>query len=133
MDDKELFLNWVNTKKPILKDIPKTTDREFLPSSKNTIEKIDDEIDFHGWTLEMSINQLDLFLKRSYEMGLKTLKIIHGKGINSESEPVLKIGIRKWLDTYGSRYITRWVVSNKNDGGDGAVVVYLKNNKRKII
>jgi DNA-nicking Smr family endonuclease len=76
-------------------------------------------LDLHGYTSEESRVLLDsLFRERKYFH----VRIITGRGNNSANGPVLPNFVRRYLDGHGARYNQ----AKLNDGGDGALEVFLK-------
>ncbi|MEM6998982.1 MAG: Smr/MutS family protein, partial [Pseudomonadota bacterium] len=59
---------------------------------------IEDEIDLHGLTVEMARSALFDFLGDCHRRSLRCVRVIHGKGIGSESKkPVIKNKVNHWL------------------------------------
>ncbi len=127
MDDLQLFSEWVQ-KVPIIDKDNITPQKKQQTSPLKT--PVDDEIDFHGWKLDIAIIQLERFLQRSIDQGYRCVRIIHGKGLNSKGEPVLKNGIRTWLKNQGKKYIIKSAEPDNKNGGSGAILVSLNGNYR---
>jgi DNA-nicking Smr family endonuclease len=76
-------------------------------------------LDFHGFTTGECRHELDeLIDNREYSH----IRIIVGKGKNSANGPVLPDFVRNYLTTRNIRFST----SKIQDGGEGALEVYLK-------
>jgi len=81
-------------------------------------QKAEIEIDLHGYTMLEAGNVLDdLFRDAKY----KHVRIITGKGKNSENGPVLPNFVRNYLNSRGVHYNQ----SKIQDGGSGALEVFL--------
>src|ERR1700678_1001570 len=86
---------------------------------------IDDELDLHGLTQSAARNQLADFLVRSRDGGLRSVRIIHGKGYRSGARgPVLKTAVNLWLRRHMD--VMAFVSARAIDGGTGAVYVLLR-------
>jgi len=88
---------------------------------------IQDFIDLHGLSLEEALAQMDAFIKYALTRSRKAILIVHGRGLSSPAEPVLKSAVikriksgtwRKWIVAYASARLC--------DGGAGATYVLLR-------
>jgi DNA-nicking Smr family endonuclease len=84
-------------------------------------------IDLHGLVVEDAKEVFDKFLKWAVTQGKTGILIIHGRGLSSPAEPVLKKKVVEWL----TRGIWRkWVMAYSSaracDGGAGATYVLLR-------
>ncbi len=86
---------------------------------KNKAQKVKNEIDLRGKTLDEALLDLDKYLDDVYIAGLKEVYIIHGKGTG-----VLREGISSMLK--GHRYIKSFRLGKYGEGGSGVTVVELK-------
>ncbi len=89
---------------------------------------IQDFIDLHGLSLEEAMEQMDAFIKYALTRRRKAILIVHGRGLSSPAEPVLKTAVikrinsgpwRKWIVAYASARLC--------DGGAGATYVLLRD------
>ncbi len=84
-------------------------------------------IDLHGLGAEAARKSFDGFLHKNIAAGKNALLIIHGRGLSSPSEPVLKSKVYQWLT---SSPWHKWVVAFTSarlcDGGTGATYVLLR-------
>jgi DNA-nicking Smr family endonuclease len=84
-------------------------------------------IDLHGLSLEDAHRVFEGFLKESITAGKRMVLIIHGRGLSSPAEPILKTNVSKWLTTGSWR---KWVMAFSSarwcDGGAGATYVLLR-------
>ena len=88
---------------------------------------IQDHIDLHGFTLREANEAFEQFMKKSISQGKKAVLIVHGRGLSSPKEPVLKNNIIQWLSSGKWR---KWVIAYTSarscDGGLGATYVLLR-------
>ena len=85
---------------------------------------IEDELDLHGYRVEQARQTLVGFLNHCREHGLRCVRIIHGKGLSSQQQPVLKGKTRRWLQQRDD--VLAFCPAHRTGGGDGAVNVLLK-------
>ena len=85
------------------------------------------ELDLHGHTTDQARTELVEFIHRARLNGERCVRIIHGKGLRSQTgEPVLKQKVRHWLMQKDE--ILAYVEASTANGGSGAVIVLLKSN-----
>lgn len=88
---------------------------------------LQDHLDLHGLTLETARLRFEEFLNRALREGKRAVLIVHGRGLSSPGEPILKTGILRWLESGPWR---RWVIAYASarlcDGGGGATAVLLR-------
>jgi DNA-nicking Smr family endonuclease len=76
------------------------------------------EIDLHGYTTYETQDILnELVAERKY----KHIRVITGRGLNSQDGPVLPDFVKNYFDIRGIRFSQ----SKPADGGDGALEVFL--------
>ena len=84
-------------------------------------------IDLHGLLVEDAKEVFEKFLKWAVTVGKTGVLIIHGRGLSSPAEPILKNKVIEWLTRGPWR---KWVVAyssaRKCDGGAGATYVLLR-------
>ncbi len=80
-------------------------------------------LDLHGMQRDQARSALADFLKRSRRAKLRSVCIIHGKGINSRQPAVLPGKVRNWLTQSDS--VQAFCPASPHDGGAGAVHVLL--------
>ena len=82
--------------------------------------------DLHNHTQSMAMDKLERFIANHQTKGYTCLKIIHGKGLNSQSsQGVLKHLVRRFLERY--ERILAYSNGGVNNGGDGVTLVKLKS------
>ncbi|HUX62767.1 Smr/MutS family protein [Sulfuricella sp.] len=83
------------------------------------------ELDLHGMTSDEARACLTGFLDECKQLGLRCVRVIHGKGLSSRNhEPVLKQKTASWLMQRDE--ILAFCQARPMDGGSGAVIVLLK-------
>lgn len=84
-------------------------------------------IDLHGLNVEEAEAAFEDFLRDSIDRGRKGILVIHGRGLSSPAEPVLKTKVVQWLTTGPWR---KWIIAYSSarscDGGTGATYVMLR-------
>lgn len=96
-----------------------------LQKGQYTIEA---KLDLHGMVIEEARMATDEFLHACSESGVRTILIIHGKGLRSNT-PVLKNKLNYWLRH--TELILAFCSAQPKHGGHGAMYVLLKNKQEK--
>ncbi len=85
-------------------------------------------VDLHGLTAEAAREVFERFMKWAVTVGKKGILVIHGRGLSSPGEPVLKKKVVEWLTRSPWR---KWVIAycsaRSCDGGAGATYVLLRH------
>lgn len=85
------------------------------------------EIDLHGMTSEAAGSAIRRFLEESLDLGLRCVRIIHGKGRGSGNRgPVLKQKTASVL--HRQDCVLAYASARAVDGGTGATLVLLRRN-----
>ena len=84
-------------------------------------------VDLHGLVVDDAKEIFDKFLKWAVTTGKRGVLIVHGRGLSSPSEPVLKKKVIEWL-THGlwRKWIRAYSSARLCDGGAGATYVLLR-------
>ena len=118
---------------------PKETDYSQIDGKINKIPKLD----LHGYSLDESNEKVKKFIIASFNYGYKKLLIVTGKGSRSKSYDnpyiseklsVLRYSVPEFInnnENLNSKIISISEADLK-DGGDGAIYIFLKNNKKFI-
>ena len=86
---------------------------------------VDGEIDLHGLTGAQAKSALREFLAQSTALGMRCVRVIHGKGKRSGPRgPVIKNIVNHWLQRSDS--VLAFGSARMVDGGNGATYVLLK-------
>jgi DNA-nicking Smr family endonuclease len=84
-------------------------------------------VDLHGQSVAEAKKTFEEFLKGAVKSGRRAVLIVHGRGLSSPGEPVLKNNVREWL-TRG--HWRKWVIAFSSaqsyDGGAGATYILLR-------
>ena len=84
---------------------------------------ITDVFDLHSVPPRDAAAVVEEYLAEAHGLGLKALRIIHGRGIGVQREMVRKI-----LDR--TSFVTSWTDAPPEAGGLGATIVWLEVNQR---
>lgn len=88
-------------------------------------------LDLHRKTLKQAHKEVFEFISEGVEHGLRTVMILHGKGITSDPPAFLKSYVNKWLPQMDE--VLAFHSAQKHQGGAGAVYVLLrKSEKQKL-
>ena len=86
---------------------------------------IQDSLDLHGNTIEVARKLLQEFLHEAAQRHWRCVRVIHGKGLNSQGgEAVLRKLTRHWLTQH--QQVLGYCDAPGKDGGSGAALVLLK-------
>lgn len=93
---------------------------------KNSDFELEAVLDLHGKTAEEAELAIDHFIQQAIHCAMKYIRIIHGKGHNSEHDyPVLKNVCYQKLKSYKS--VVAFCSAPEKDGGAGAVNIQLRS------
>ena len=83
------------------------------------------ELDLHGLRTDEAREQLVAFMREATRLGLRCVRVIHGKGLGSPGKtPVLKSRVHSWLAQKAE--VMAFVQARPAEGGAGALVVLLR-------
>lgn len=85
-------------------------------------------IDLHGMRTDDAREAVAMFIHKAVQHDLRCVRIVHGKGLNSQGAPVLKIRTRRWLRQ--KEEVLAYVEAPPEDGGSGAVRILLAKRTR---
>lgn len=85
-------------------------------------------LDLHGLLKEEAKQELDAFLTRARQNGMRCVLVVHGRGLHSRDQvPVLKDALKKWMgQARFAQHVLAFCTARPHDGGGGAVYVLLK-------
>ena len=109
---------------------------------RHQINKIK-KLDLHGSSLVEANERVKNFIIKSFNSGYKKLLVVTGKGLRSKSHDnpyiseklsVLKYSVPEYIknDEDLNNKIIRISEADIKDGGEGAIYIFLKNNKEFI-
>ena len=90
-------------------------------------------VDLHGMIQSAAKEALAKFVQDSVRKGLRTILVVHGKGLGSPGgRPVLKHATAQWL-SHGTicGYVLAFTSARPADGGGGAMYVLLKRERKR--
>ena len=129
--------DWLDFTKQIGNISPKEND---LSQENREINKVL-KLDLHGSSLIESNEMVKKFINECFNRGYKKLLIITGRGLRSKSYDnpyvseklsVLKYSVPEFIknDENLNNKISRISKAEIKDGGEGAIYIFLKNNKK---
>ncbi len=102
--------------------------REFARRLHRGDFSIQAHIDLHGMNVEQAKEAFESFLSNAFNSGKRAVLIIHGRGLSSRGEPVLKNKVREWLhQSYWLKRVIAYTSAQSYDGGAGATYVLLRS------
>jgi DNA-nicking Smr family endonuclease len=89
------------------------------------IWSIQKQLDLHNMRTDEARQALGAFIRESHKIGIRCVRVVHGKGLGSAGkEPVLKGKVKSWL--IQKQEVLAFVQAKPAEGGAGALVVLLK-------
>lgn len=87
------------------------------------------QLNLRGDNREDALRQLELFIHQFWKDQARFVRVIHGRGLRSEDEPILKPAILEWLEGPGERYL-RGYIPERNQAGDyGSLIIELERSR----
>ena len=101
------------------------------------------KIDLHGYSLNNANKVVKKFIIESFDKGYNKLLVVTGKGLRSKSYDnpyisenlsVLKNSVPEYIKNNENlnSIISKIIQADQQDGGEGAINIFLKNNKKFI-
>ena len=85
-------------------------------------------IDLHGLGVDEAKKSFEEFLTGAVKSGKRAVLIIHGRGLSSPGEPVLKNKVSEWLTrSHWRKWVIAFSSAQSHDGGTGATYVLLRH------
>jgi DNA-nicking Smr family endonuclease len=105
-------------------------DRRLLAKLRRGEPAPDRRIDLHRMDAPSAERALARALARALDAGERCLLVVHGRGLHSEDEPVLKESLPRWLarPPHGPR-ILAFATAGAGQGGAGATSVLLRRKR----
>ncbi len=88
------------------------------------------ELDLHGLTADEATAKMLFFLQNAISRGLCTVLVITGKGLHSEDGPVLRTAAERVLSEKNDQ-VVEWGVAPRRYGGEGALVIFMRQSGQK--
>ena len=102
---------------------------EKLRRGEYSVQKV---LDLHGLGAEEAYEMFQSFIKDAVHSNVRCVKIIHGRGLKSRHEPVLKGRLKEWiLRAMYRRWVIAFASSNMREGGPGATNILLRQRPKK--
>ncbi|MBO7517453.1 MAG: Smr/MutS family protein, partial [Spirochaetia bacterium] len=122
----DIFAQW--EKSPSSKKVrPEPRDEEYGTQQHAVSAKklpVDGTLDLHGLTAAEAESSLSIFFAKARKAGWRKVIVIHGKGIHSKEEPVLKKVVMDFIAS--SPMAGAHGIPGAAEGGSGAVWVAIK-------
>ncbi len=112
-----------------------------LSEKKNLDKKIlKKTIDLHGFSLENANKAISEYIRQCFSENIKRVTVITGKGLrsNTQNDPyaskdlsILKNSVPDFIKSNSNlmKFIKEIRIADKEEGGSGAFIIYLKNFK----
>jgi len=102
---------------------------EKLRGGEYSVQKV---LDLHGFRADEAYEMFQGFIKDAIRSNIRCIKIIHGRGLKSKHEPVLKGRLKEWiLRAMHRKWVIAFASSNMRDGGPGATNILLRQQPKK--
>jgi DNA-nicking Smr family endonuclease len=89
-------------------------------------------LDLHGLNVAQAKEAFENFLKWALKTGKQGVLIIHGRGISSPGDPVLKTKVKEWLTrSHWRKWIIAFTSAQSYDGGAGATYILLRRRLQR--
>tara|TARA_B100001059_G_scaffold94569_1_gene93809 strand:- start:142 stop:627 length:486 start_codon:yes stop_codon:yes gene_type:complete len=133
---KSININFRNNEKEIINKPNKKTLRKTISLSRFKLinkgkVKPDGVLDLHGHRLKDAKIALHNYIANAYEENVRNILIITGKGQSNAG--VLKKEVPLWLnDKILTNVIVNYKIAPRNFGGEGALLVRIKNKNKNF-
>jgi len=105
-------------------------DRQHLLRLRRGEWRVERRVDLHGLTAPEARRELVSELQDAVAEGVRCVLVIHGRGLHSESGPVLRDGVLGWLTTPPlAARVMAFASALPRDGGPGASYVLLRRTR----
>ncbi len=106
-------------------------DRAHLTRLRRGEVRIERRVDLHGLTAAEARQELSAELEDAFASDERCVLVIHGRGLHSDTGPVLRDGVVGWL-TSGrpAARVMAFASALPRDGGPGASYVLLRRARR---
>ena len=131
--------DWIN----FTKQLKNVSDKEDILFGKNHQIKETRKLDLHGYSLDDANNAVKKFIIESFEKNYKKLLVVTGIGSRSKSYDnpylsenlsILKNSVPEYIknDENLNLMINKITQAGSKEGGEGAISIFLKSNKKFI-
>jgi DNA-nicking Smr family endonuclease len=102
---------------------------EKLRNGEYAIQQV---IDLHGLSTLEGKDEFRTLIAEAVQKRIRCVKIIHGRGLRSRKEPVLKEKLKEWIvRAMHRKWIVAFCSAKMADGGPGATIVLLRDKADK--
>lgn len=102
---------------------------EKLRNGEFSIQKT---LDLHGYDRSAARELFEKFILDAVKSRLNCVQIIHGRGLKSPNEPVLKAELTRWIiKAMNRKWVAAFASCKMCDGGPGATYILLKKKPVK--
>jgi DNA-nicking Smr family endonuclease len=105
---------------------------EKLRNGEYAIQQV---IDLHGLSALEGKDEFRTLIAEAVQRRIRCVKIIHGRGLKSRNQPVLKEKLKEWIvRAMHRRWIVAFCSAKMADGGPGATIILLRDkaDKKKL-
>ena len=121
-----------NNKKLVSKKKKPFSTNQLRRSKKEENNMPEGVIDLHGYRLHNARIALQKYILNAYEKNIRNILIITGKGYNNKG--ILKKEVPLWLNDQNlMSLLVNFEIAPKEFGGDGALLVKIKNKKKNLL
>ena len=120
----------------------KIQNKDFFNLQKKRQKENIKKIDLHGYSLENANKYVENFIIKCFEESVTKIIVITGKGLRSKNTAnpylsknlsILKYSVPEFIET--NNFLMKMIIKIKdadiNDGGSGAIYIYIKNKFKK--
>ena len=105
-------------------------DRAHLVKLRRGVPEADAELELHGLRADEARAALRRAIGEAQDAGYRCVHVVHGRGLRSESGPVLKTRIPGWLSEPPlAAAVLAFCSATPADGGVGALYVLLRRRR----
>ena len=105
-------------------------DDALLRKLRNGEFPADLRVDLHGLHAPAARRAVHEAVQRTWAQGKRCVLVVHGRGVHSESEPVLKETLVEWLaEPPAGERVLAFTSARGRDGGVGATYVLLRRSR----
>jgi DNA-nicking Smr family endonuclease len=105
-------------------------DRKHLLRLRRGEAPVERRIDLHGLTAAEARRELSAELRDACSAGVRCVLVIHGRGLHSDTGPVLRGGVVDWLTAPPlASWVLAFASAQPRDGGAGASYVLLRRQR----
>lgn len=89
-------------------------------------------LDLHGYSIADSSFLFSDFIEKAVKDGIHCVKVIHGRGLKSKGDPVLKKNLTSWIiRAMNRKWVIAFATARQRDGGAGATYILLRTRPKK--